>query len=213
MSEAKSMTTASEAKSMTTASEAKSMTTASDRKSITLDLSIATTPVGPMALYALGQDLVGLTLDGGHGDDHPVARHLVRHLGAFTTRRVPDAAGAVARLARYFAGDLAALGEQPVRYLGTPFQLDVWAALRAIPAGETRSYAALAEALRKPDAVRAVAAANGANPLAVFVPCHRVIAANGTLWGYGGGLPMKQWLLSHEGARFKPLSAQEALPL
>jgi O-6-methylguanine DNA methyltransferase len=89
----------------------------------------------------------------------------------------------------------------------------VWAALREIRAGQTRSYGELAGTLGKPDAVRAVAAANGANPVAVFVPCHRVIAANGTLWGYGGGLPMKQWLLHHEGARFTPLSQQEALPL
>lgn len=181
--------------------------------SLSLDLSIAATPVGPMALYALDQNLVGLTLDGGHEDSHPVPRHLARHLGAFTVRRVPDAGGAVTRLTRYFAGELGALDEQPVKLLGTEFQQAVWAALRAIPAGETRSYAALAKSLGKPDAVRAVAAANGANPVAVFVPCHRVIAANGTLWGYGGGLPMKQWLLQHEGARFTPLDAQEALPL
>jgi O-6-methylguanine DNA methyltransferase len=206
MSEAKSMATSSAAKSMTTPSEARSRT-------ITLELSVATTPVGPMALFALDQDLVGLTLDGGHGDDHPVTRQLARHLGAFTVQRVPDAGGAVTRLARYFAGDLAALDEQSVQLLGTEFQRGVWAALRAIPAGETRSYAVLAKALGKPDAVRAVAAANGANPVAVFVPCHRVIAANGTLWGYGGGLPMKQWLLQHEGARFTPLTAQETLPL
>jgi O-6-methylguanine DNA methyltransferase len=180
---------------------------------MTLELTLTNTPVGPMALYALDGQLVGLTLDGGHGAEHPVAKHLARHLSAFTTREVADAAGAAGRLARYFAGDVAALDAQPVRMLGTAFQCDVWAALRAIPAGETRSYAALAKSLRKPDAVRAVAAANGANPVAVFVPCHRVIAANGTLWGYGGGLPMKQWLLRHEGAAFKPLAEQSELAL
>jgi len=180
---------------------------------MTLDLTITQTPVGPMALYGLGDELVGLTLDGRHGADHPVERHLVRHLGAFTTRQAPDAGGAATRLARYFAGEFGALDEQPVRMLGTGFQCDVWSALRGIPAGETRSYAKLAQSLRKPDAVRAVAAANGANPVAVFVPCHRVIAADGTLWGYGGGLPMKQWLLRHERAAFKPLAAQETLPL
>jgi methylated-DNA-[protein]-cysteine S-methyltransferase len=182
-------------------------------KTTKIELAIAETPVGPMALYGVDGELVGLTLDGGHGADHPVEQHLARHLGAYTVQRAPDAAGAVARLARYFAGDLAALDEQPVRLLGTDFQRDVWTALRAIPAGQTRSYGELANALGRKDAVRAVAAANGANPVAVFVPCHRVIAANGTLWGYGGGLPMKQWLLSHEGARFTPLSSQEALPL
>ena len=180
---------------------------------MTLELTITKTPVGPMALYANDGQLVGLTLDGGHGVEHPVARHLARHLGAFTTRVVPDAAGAATRLARYFKGDVTALDEQPVQLLGTPFQRDVWTALRAIPAGETRAYAALAKTLGKPDAVRAVAAANGANPVAVFVPCHRVIAADGSLWGYGGGLAMKQWLLRHEHAKFVPLPEQEALPL
>ncbi len=180
---------------------------------MTLDLTLADTPVGPMALYAQGESLIGLTLDGGHDSTHPVARHLARHLGAFETRRVDDAAGAATRLARYFAGDVAALDEQPVRLLGTPFQCQVWTALRDIAAGSTYSYVQLARSLSRPKAVRAVAAANGANPVAVFVPCHRVIAADGTLWGYGGGLPMKQWLLRHEGARFTPLSEQEALPL
>jgi methylated-DNA-[protein]-cysteine S-methyltransferase len=180
---------------------------------MTLELTLTQTPVGPMALYSYDGQLVGLTLDGGHGTEHPVARHLARHLGAFTTRQVPDAAGAARRLADYFAGDVRALEEQPVRLLGTAFQCDVWSALRAIPAGETRSYGSLAKTLRKPAAVRAVAAANGANPVAVFVPCHRVIAADGTLWGYGGGLPMKQWLLRHEGAAFKPLAEQSELAL
>jgi methylated-DNA-[protein]-cysteine S-methyltransferase len=180
---------------------------------MTLDLTITTTPVGPMALYALDDMLLGLTLDGDHGADHPVARHLARHLGAFDTRRADDAAGAAARLRRYFAGELAALDEQRVRMIGTEFQREVWTALRGIAAGDTLSYAGLANALGRPRAVRAVAAANGANPVAVFVPCHRVIAADGTLWGYGGGLPMKQWLLRHERARFTPLAEQEALPL
>jgi O-6-methylguanine DNA methyltransferase len=180
---------------------------------MTLELTITNTPVGPMALYSHDGQLVGLTLDGGHGADHQLAKHLARHLGAFTTREAPDPAGAATRLARYFAGDVGALDEQPVRLLGTAFQCDVWSALRAIPAGETRSYGALARSLAKPDAVRAVAAANGANPVAVFVPCHRVIAADGALWGYGGGLPMKQWLLRHEGAPFKPLAEQSELAL
>ena len=180
---------------------------------VTLDLTLASTPLGPIALYADGAELLGLTLDGGHGADHPVALHIARHAGAFTTRLVPDAAGAATRLKRYFGGEWAALDEQPVRLLGTEFQRRVWTALRSIPAGETRSYAGLARELGQTRAVRAVAAANGANPVALFVPCHRVIAADGTLWGYGGGLPMKQWLLQHERARFTPLAEQQALPL
>ncbi len=180
---------------------------------MTLELTITTTPLGPMALYALDGQLVGLTLDGEHGPASPVERHLVRHLGAITTRHAPDAAGAAGRLARYFDGEMLALEQQPVRLLGTPFQCAVWSALRGIPAGRTRSYGSLAGTLGKPTAVRAVAAANGANPVALFVPCHRVIAADGTLWGYGGGLPMKQWLLRHERAAFTPLTEQEALAL
>ena len=81
----------------------------------------------------------------------------------------------------------------------------MWAALREIPAGTTESYGALAARLGLPNAMRAVGLANGANPIAVVVPCHRVIGANGTLTGYGGGIERKQWLLKHEGAAFRPL--------
>jgi methylated-DNA-[protein]-cysteine S-methyltransferase len=82
---------------------------------------------------------------------------------------------------------------------GTPFQKNVWQALRRIPAGTTISYAELAKRIGEPAAVRAVGTANGANPVAVIVPCHRVIGSNGRLIGYGGGLDRKQWLLQHEG--------------
>ena len=86
---------------------------------------------------------------------------------------------------------------------GTPFQRRVWAALRAIPAGETTSYGALARLLDAPGASRAVGLANGANPIGIVVPCHRVIGADGSLTGFGGGLARKQWLLQHEGAAFR----------
>ena len=180
---------------------------------MTLDLSFTSTPVGRLSLLALDGELVALSLHGEHGADAPHERFLTRHLGPFTTRPVPDAAGAVARLTRYFAGELPALDEQPLRIVGTAFQCETWRALRTIAPGRTVSYAQLASMVGRPAAVRAVAAANGANPLALFVPCHRVIAADGTLWGYGGGLPMKQWLLRHEGAHFTPLAEQESLPL
>ena len=100
----------------------------------------------------------------------------------------------------YVAGDLAALGTIPWETAGTPFQRAVWKALTAIPAGATLSYGALAAKLGFPTAVRAVGLANGANPISVVVPCHRVIGANGSLTGYGGGLERKRWLLEHEGA-------------
>ena len=105
--------------------------------------------------------------------------------------------------ARYFDGDIHALWEIPVRTGGTEFQRKVWAALRTIPAGETRSYGELARQIGAPSAMRAVGLANGANPVAIAIPCHRVIGANGSLTGFGGGLPRKQWLLTHEGATFK----------
>jgi methylated-DNA-[protein]-cysteine S-methyltransferase len=108
--------------------------------------------------------------------------------------------GIVAVLERYFGnGDIAALDTVPVELNGTPFQKTVWEALRRIPGGTTISYAELARRIGEPAAVRAVGTANGANPVAVIVPCHRVIGSNGRLTGYGGGLDRKQWLLEHEG--------------
>ena len=104
-------------------------------------------------------------------------------------------------LTRYFAGDLALLDTIPVELNGTPFQKTVWTALRRIPCGSTISYAELARRIGEPRAVRAVGTANGANPVAVIVPCHRVIGADGSLTGYGGGLDRKRWLLAHEKVR------------
>jgi len=104
----------------------------------------------------------------------------------------------------YFAGEVSALEGLPRRRAGTAFQHRVWEALLTIPAGETLSYRGLAERIGAPTAVRAVGLANGANPVGVVVPCHRVIGADGSLTGYGGGLSRKAWLLAHEGARFRP---------
>ncbi len=115
------------------------------------------------------------------------------------------------RLRHYFDGDLSALGEIAWRTGGTPFQRAMWTALTRIPAGSTLSYGALAAQLGCPTAVRAVGAANGANPISVVVPCHRVIGSDGTLTGYGGGIERKRWLLEHEGATFRgaPLQASQ----
>jgi methylated-DNA-[protein]-cysteine S-methyltransferase len=101
-------------------------------------------------------------------------------------------------LAAFFAGALHALDGVEVRTGGTPFQRRVWSALRRIPGGVTHSYGGLAGAIGKPGASRAVGLANGANPIAIVVPCHRVIGADGSLTGYGGGLERKRWLLDHE---------------
>ena len=108
-------------------------------------------------------------------------------------------------LQRYFDGDIAALDGIAVNLNGTPFQKNVWQALRRIPAGTTISYSELARRVGDPAAVRAVGTANGANPVAVIVPCHRVIGSNGSLTGYGGGLERKQWLLAHEGVMSQAL--------
>jgi methylated-DNA-[protein]-cysteine S-methyltransferase len=103
-------------------------------------------------------------------------------------------------LAAYFAGEIGALDRIEVRTGGSAFQQKVWRALRTLPAGRTTSYGRLAARIGAPKAVRAVGAANGANPVSVVVPCHRLIGANGRLTGYGGGLDRKRWLLAHEGA-------------
>ncbi|RMH45319.1 MAG: methylated-DNA--[protein]-cysteine S-methyltransferase [Deltaproteobacteria bacterium] len=109
--------------------------------------------------------------------------------------------GAVERaLAAYFAGDVGALAAVDAAPRGTPFQLAVWHALRAIPPGATWTYAQLAARVGRPRAARAVGAANGANPVSLVLPCHRVIGASGRLTGYGGGIDRKRWLLVHEGA-------------
>jgi len=130
-------------------------------------------------------------------------------MNAWIARRYP---GAVLREGRspvrsamtaYFAGDVRALAAVPWHAVGTAFQRTVWSALCSIPAGETWSYAQLAQVVGRPTAVRAVGLANGSNPVALVVPCHRVIGSSGALTGYGGGLHRKRWLLAHEGASFR----------
>jgi methylated-DNA-[protein]-cysteine S-methyltransferase len=101
------------------------------------------------------------------------------------------------QLREYFAGDRRTF-DLPLHPIGGRFQLRVWAALREIPYGETTSYGKLAATVGEPGAARAVGAANGQNPIPIIVPCHRVIGADGSLTGYGGGLPTKRWLLDHE---------------
>jgi methylated-DNA-[protein]-cysteine S-methyltransferase len=106
----------------------------------------------------------------------------------------------------YFEGDLGVIERLPVETGGTVFQRTVWKALRDIPCGVTVSYAELARRIERPSAVRAVGLANGANPVGIVVPCHRVVGSNGTLTGYGGGIERKRWLLAHE-ASARPLRA------
>ncbi len=109
-----------------------------------------------------------------------------------------DPHGLTGAVADYFAGDLHAIDALPVKTAGTTFQQEIWRALREIPCGTTISYGELARRIGRPQAVRAVGLANGSNPIGVVVPCHRVIGANGSLTGYGGGIERKRWLLDHE---------------
>jgi methylated-DNA-[protein]-cysteine S-methyltransferase len=135
--------------------------------------------------------------------DAGMQRSLRRRYGAhgFSLHRAQNPAGITAAMRAYFAGHLAAIDELPVATGGTAFQKEVWGALRHIRCGETISYGELARRIGRPAAVRAVGLANGANPIAIVVPCHRVIGSDGSLTGYGGGLEKKRWLLAHERAR------------
>ncbi|MCP3139809.1 methylated-DNA--[protein]-cysteine S-methyltransferase [Pyxidicoccus xibeiensis] len=122
--------------------------------------------------------------------------HYGEHGFALEPARNPG--GLTKVMAAYFEGDLGVISRLPVETGGTPFQRTVWAALRDIPCGATVSYSELAKRIDRPAAVRAVGLANGANPVGIVVPCHRVVGANGSLTGYGGGLERKRWLLAHE---------------
>lgn len=119
---------------------------------------------------------------------------------AIDLREAPRATPVRAALRAYFNGELSALSTVPTKTNGTDFQEQVWQALRRIPVGQTTSYGALAATIGKPKAMRAVGLANGSNPIAIAVPCHRVIGANAALTGFGGGIERKRWLLTHESA-------------
>jgi AraC family transcriptional regulator of adaptative response/methylated-DNA-[protein]-cysteine methyltransferase len=124
-------------------------------------------------------------------------RRIERRLGPVATGTTAISTWVLRELAEYFAGERTAF-TLPIAQRGSPFTTMVWAALCGIPCGETRSYGELAPRLGRPSAVRAVARANGANQVAILVPCHRVIGADGSLVGYGGKLWRKRWLLDHE---------------
>ena len=162
-----------------------------------LTLDVLPTPLGEMRIVT---DAAG-ALRALDWTDH--AERMDRLLGRYqrgatlSTGRAPNKVRNA--LEAYFAGELSAINGLPVNAGGTEFQRAAWSALRQIPAGETRSYGAQASAIGRPKAVRAVGLANGANPVGIVVPCHRVIGANASLTGYGGGVERKRWLLQHEG--------------
>jgi methylated-DNA-[protein]-cysteine S-methyltransferase len=152
-------------------------------------------PLGPLLLTADDEGITGLHMDGSaHGPTHPRA-DWVQDASRFAEARH--------QLEEYFSGDRTEF-DLPLRPVGTPFQQRVWAALQTIPYGEIRSYGEIATQISRPGASRAVGLANGRNPIAVIVPCHRVIGASGSLTGYGGGLQRKRLLLDLEARRTEP---------
>jgi methylated-DNA-[protein]-cysteine S-methyltransferase len=169
-------------------------------ESLCLHLDHLPTPIGDLQIIADDHGNLRATFWTEH--DRELESCLARHYAPAKVHLAParDPHGLTSTMARYFSGDLHAIDDIPVQTAGTDFQRSVWRALRDIPCGATISYGELARRIGKPDAVRAVGTANGANPIGIVVPCHRVIGANGSLTGYGGGMHRKLWLLEHEGA-------------
>ncbi len=156
----------------------------------TTSTTIVDSPIGPLQLSAEDGVLTHVFMDAQrHAPGASISQAWREDRAAL--------AGVVSQLDAYFAGELTefALSLRPE---GTPFQRAVWAALQTVPYGETCSYGAIAAQVGHPNASRAVGQANGRNPIAIIIPCHRVIGSAGSLTGYGGGLDRKQWLLAHE---------------
>jgi methylated-DNA-[protein]-cysteine S-methyltransferase len=162
---------------------------------MTLDFDQANSPIGEILFVSNNEGICALDYA---GFEDRMRKLLARRFGAFEFRPGSDPHRLKPRLRDYFAGKLNALERTPVSTGGTAFQAEVWRALREIPAGETRTYGRLAERLGRPQAARAVGHANSLNPVAIIVPCHRVIGSSSALTGYAGGLDRKEWLLRHE---------------
>lgn len=155
------------------------------------------TPIGDMILIARDGVLLLLEFEDATGR---VAREMQSRFGEVAIEPASNPFGISARVRDYFAGDIRAIDDILADGGGTEFERKVWAELRRIPVGTTISYGELAQRIGNPNGMRAVGLANGKNPIAVVVPCHRVIGKDGSMTGYGGGLGRKEWLLRHEGA-------------
>jgi len=154
-------------------------------------------PIGTILLITDGEALRALDFI----DFEPrMHRFLDLRYGPQPLRKNPETLGIKRRLEQYFGGDLTSLNDISIRTEGTAFQQQVWAELLKIPAGATITYGELAKRIGRPTASRAVGLANGSNPIAIVVPCHRLIGSTGALTGYGGGIERKRWLLHHEAA-------------
>lgn len=172
-----------------------------------MDKLIIDSPVGALTCLVRNGVLIAVAFD---SDSGSTIEKAARRFKGEEVRNAREAGGVRAAFAQYFAGDTRALDSLAVDPGGTPFQAKVWATLREIAVGRTWSYEDLARRVGSPAAVRAVGAANGANPIPLVLPCHRVIGKNGKLVGYGGGMDRKVWLLRHEGCE---VGAQAALTL
>lgn len=152
--------------------------------------------IGAIHMVTDGDTLIALEF----GDiEHRLMPMLCTRFGSLPhLEPVDDMIEIAARIRSYFAGDIGAIDRVTTDGGGTEFQRSAWAALRNIPPGETRSYGEMAALLGRPKAARAVGAANALNPISLVVPCHRLVASNGALTGYGGGIERKRWLLDHE---------------
>jgi methylated-DNA-[protein]-cysteine S-methyltransferase len=162
-----------------------------------IDLRTVDSPIGPLTMATRADRLCLLHFG---ADEQAAARALARWFPGVVQVSGSGPTSAGTALSEYFAGRIEALDRIEVEMNGTAFQIRVWNALRVVPPGTTTSYGEIARRIGAPSAVRAVGAANGANPIAIVVPCHRIIGGNGSLTGYGGGLERKQWLLQHERA-------------
>jgi methylated-DNA-[protein]-cysteine S-methyltransferase len=156
------------------------------------------TPIGEMLIVADHDGNLRATVWTDHEAHLRPALQLHYGKNGFTLEPSCNPNGLTNAIGRYFAGEVTAIDTLPVQTAGTPFQCEVWRALREIACGTTVSYAKLAARIGRPNAVRAVGLANGSNPAGVVVPCHRVIGSDGSLTGYGGGIERKSWLLEHE---------------
>ena len=164
-------------------------------KGVRLEFDEFESPIGRILFASDGEGICALDYA---GYESRMEDLLTRRFGSFEFRRGADPFELRPRLQSYFEGQLRALEGTPVSMGGTAFQEQVWKALREIPVGHTRTYGELAERLGRAQAARAVGHANSLNPVAIIVPCHRVIAASSALTGYAGGLARKEWLLRHE---------------
>lgn len=164
---------------------------------ISVESDLYTSPIGDIQILVNNDSLVFLDFA---NNAERINKLMQKRLGDFKAHSVTNCGGVRDRLDRYFRGDWKAFDGIKLETGGTPFQQSVWQGLLNIPTGQSISYDQLALDIQNPKAVRAAASANANNPIAIIVPCHRVIGKNGAMRGYAGGIERKVWLLKHEGA-------------